>query len=99
MYGAAITPALMGAFFFRAGTTAGGVASIAGGMGMTLIWEIWNLKAVEFTLPLVGATNIATIYPSLLISILALILVSYFTGPPEGTKVARFRKQNPTPEE
>ncbi|HKJ67925.1 MAG TPA: sodium:solute symporter family protein [bacterium] len=95
MYGAAITPALMGAFFFRAGTTAGGVASIAGGMGMTLIWEIWNLKEVEFALPLVGATNIATIYPSLIISILALILFSYFTGPPAEEKVARFRKHKP----
>ncbi len=98
MYGAAITPALMGAFFFRAATTAGGVASIAGGMGMTVIWEIWNLKELEFTLPLVGATNIATIYPSLIVSILSLILVSYFTGPPAGEKVARFLKQKPTSE-
>jgi len=94
MYGAAITPALMGAFFFRRATTAGGVSSIVAGMGATLIWEIWDLKSVTFTLPLVGQSTIPTIYPSLIMSILALIIVSYATKPPAAAKVQRFIKQH-----
>jgi len=93
MYGAAITPALMGAFFFKRATTAGGVSSIVSGMVMTLIWEIWNLKAVMFHLPVVGESTIPTIYPSLILSILALIVVSYFTGPPAEEKLANFRRK------
>lgn len=91
MYGAAITPALMGAFFFRRATTAGGISSIVAGMIMTLIWEIWNLNSVLFTLPVLGETTIPTIYPSLIVSILALIFVSYLTSPPPEEKLARFR--------
>ncbi len=90
MYGAAITPALMGAFFFKRATTAGGVSSIVSGMVMTLIWEIWNLKAAIFHLPLVGETTIPTIYPSLIVSILALIVISYLTSPPSEEKLAHF---------
>jgi len=93
MYGAAITPALMGAFFFRKATTAGGIASIGGGMVMTLIWEIWNLDAAEVVLPLVGMTTIPTVYPSLIVSIFSLIGVSYLTGPPESEKVKIFLRE------
>ncbi|HKJ66883.1 MAG TPA: sodium:solute symporter family protein, partial [bacterium] len=71
----------------------GGVSSILAGMSVTLLWEIWDLKSVNFILPLVGQSTIPTIYPSLILSVLALIVVSYFTGPPESEKVRRFIKR------
>lgn len=91
MYGAAITPALMGAFFFQRATTAGGIASIGFGMVLTLVWEIWNLKDKVFQFPLVGETTIPTIYPSLFLSVIGLILVSYLTKPPSNEKIEKFR--------
>jgi Na+/proline symporter len=81
----------MGAFFFQRATTAGGIASIGSGMVMTLIWEIWNLKDNVFQFPLVGETTIPTIYPSLIMSIVGLILVSYLTKPPSNEKIEKFK--------
>ena len=49
MYGAAITPALLAAFFWRRATRAGGVASIAAGMLVTLGWEIQAEQPAEIT--------------------------------------------------
>ena len=43
MYGAGITPALLGALLWRRATPAGGVASILAGMITTLGWEIVGL--------------------------------------------------------
>jgi SSS family solute:Na+ symporter/sodium/proline symporter len=78
MYGAAITPALLAAFLWPRVTRAGGVASIATGMTVTLGWEIAARSrggANFFELP--------TVYPAAGLSVLVLIAVSLATTPTE----------------
>jgi SSS family solute:Na+ symporter/sodium/proline symporter len=80
MYGAGITPALLGALVWRRATRAGGIASIAVGMGTTLAWEIIGLLRSAGGDPnyLFG---LATVYPALTFSIGALVIVSLLTPP------------------
>ena len=82
MYGAGITPALLGAFVWPRATRAGGVASIATGMATTLVWEIIALQRGSGGEPnyLLG---LATVYPALAFSIAALVIVSLMTPAPE----------------
>ena len=83
MYGAAITPALLAAFFWRRATRAGGVASIAAGMFVTLGWEIQARAAggnYLFDMP--------TVYPAFAASVLALVLVSLATPVPSEQDLA-----------
>ena len=80
MYGAGITPALLGALLWRRATPAGGVASILAGMVTTLGWEIVGLvRSVE------GAPDyplgLETAYPALALSVGTLIAVSLATQP------------------
>jgi SSS family solute:Na+ symporter/sodium/proline symporter len=72
MYGVAITPALMAAFFWKRATTAGGISSIASGMIITLIWEISGQP-----------WDIPTVYPALLGSLGCLVLVSLSGARPQ----------------
>lgn len=71
MYGVGITPAVMGAFFWKRATPAGGVSSIAAGMSVTIAWEVLSQP---FELP--------TVYPALGASLLCLIVVSLVTKRP-----------------
>ncbi len=75
MYGVGLTPAVMAAFFWKRATAAGGVSGIAGGMLMTLIWEIAGQPF-----------GLATIYPALGTSLLLLIVVSLATPRPSDEK-------------
>jgi SSS family solute:Na+ symporter len=86
MYGAGITPALLGALVWPRATRAGGVASIAIGMGTTLAWEMIGLLRGSGGEPnhLFG---LATVYPALALSIGALVVVSLMT-PPERSALA-----------
>ena len=79
MYGAGITPALLGALIWPRATPAGGVASIAVGMLTTLLWEIVALMrgSGDAAYPL----GLATVYPALFLSIGTLIIVSLMTKP------------------
>jgi solute:Na+ symporter, SSS family len=70
MYGAGITPALLAALIWPRATRRAGVASIAAGMTVTLIWEITGLRSGE---PLLG---VQTIYPALLASVGTLVGLS-----------------------
>ncbi len=86
MYGAGITPALLGALLWKRATRAGGVASILAGMLTTLIWEIVGLaRAVD------GAPAYPfgwqTAYPALALSIATLVIVSLATPPPTDAEV------------
>jgi SSS family solute:Na+ symporter/sodium/proline symporter len=76
MYGASITPALLAAFLWPRVTRAGGVASISAGMITTLGWEIYARMAGGYPYEL------DTVYPALILSVLALVGVSLATGPP-----------------
>ncbi len=73
MVGAAVTPALLAAFLWKRVTVSGGVASIAAGMIVTLIFGILNS---------VGISNLSydyIIYPAGGASIFILIVVSLLT--------------------
>jgi solute:Na+ symporter, SSS family len=76
MIGAGLTPALLAAFLWKRVTTAGGVASIATGMGVTLIITIINSVRDE---PWIGFEFI--VLPAAGLSILVLIIVSLLTPP------------------
>ncbi len=80
MYGAAITPALLAVFLWPRVTRAGGVSSIAAGMVTTLGWEIYARMAGGYPY------GLATVYPAVALSLIALVGVS-LAGP------------KPTPEE
>ena len=79
MYGVGITPAVMGAFFWKRATAPGGVSAIAAGMIVTLVWEIFGLAADT-------ATGYATVYPALAASLGCLIVVSLATPAPDESK-------------
>ena len=82
MYGAAITPALLAAFLWPRVTRAGGVASIAAGMVMTLGWEIYARQAGGYPYEL------QAVYPALGLSLIALVGVSLATPAPSEQDMA-----------
>ena len=86
MYGAGITPALLGALLWRRATPAGGVASILAGMVTTLGWEIVGLaRSVDGVAAY--PFGLETAYPALALSIGTLIAVSLATPPAARTTV------------
>jgi SSS family solute:Na+ symporter/sodium/proline symporter len=80
VYGAGITPALVAVFFWKRATAAGGVLSIIGGLGTTVIWEIANkiMGHPPFGIP--------AIYPALAISLFLLIFISLIGPKPSPDK-------------
>jgi len=87
VYGAGITPALVAVFFWKRTTTAGGVLSILGGLGTTVIWEIIN--KIQGHLPL----GVPAIYPALICSLTLLIGISLATPKPSPEKWGLFFKR------
>jgi SSS family solute:Na+ symporter/sodium/proline symporter len=85
MYGAAITPALLAIFLWPRVTRAGGVASIATGMMVTLGWEIYARQAGGYPY------GFATVYPALALSMIALVGVSLATPRPTQEELAPFQ--------
>ncbi|MEW6323299.1 MAG: sodium:solute symporter family protein [Acidobacteriota bacterium] len=83
MYGAAITPALLAAFLWPRVTRAGGVASIATGMIVTIGWETAARMTEGQYL-----WGWPTVYPAAGLSIVALVGVSLMTTPTEEEKRA-----------
>jgi len=73
IYSAALTPVILAAFFWKRATAAGAVASIAAGTLVTVSWE-----SVSGWFPRVVAERDA-ILPALLVSLLALVVVSLCT--------------------
>ncbi len=89
MVGAGLTPALLAAFLWKRVTVAGGVASIATGMGVTLIITIANsILTSLYGYQLLNEQYI--ILPAAIASILALIIVSLSTEPDPKSKYQRF---------
>jgi SSS family solute:Na+ symporter/sodium/proline symporter len=75
IYSAALTPVVLAAFFWRRATAAGAVASIAAGTFLTVLWSSFSSY-----LPRAIAER-DPIFPALIVSLLALVLVSLFTKP------------------
>jgi SSS family solute:Na+ symporter/sodium/proline symporter len=82
MYGVSITPALLAALAWRRATRAGGLASIISGAIMALLLEL--VIPVVFPGVLRGGDpfGVPSIYPSALVSIGSLVVVSLLTPPP-----------------
>jgi SSS family solute:Na+ symporter/sodium/proline symporter len=104
MYGVAVTPALFAALTWKRATWQGGVASIVGGAAATVFFEVLvpriapqvmesakgltGLAAMNSTF---GADpwGIPSIYPSAIISIGLLVVVSLMTPPPKPEVLAK----------
>jgi len=89
MVGAGLTPALLAAFLWKRVTTAGGIASIATGMGVTIGITIINAILPE---PFIPTSYI--VLPAAGASILALVTVSLFTKPDPIEKWERFYERD-----
>lgn len=84
VYGAGITPAVLAAFMWRRVTTAGGIASILLGTGVTVGWEMATQAA--------GAPpwGIPTFYPAIAASLGGLVVVSLLTQAEPEAKWGKF---------
>jgi Na+/proline symporter len=100
MYGVAVTPALFAALTWRRATWQGGMASIVGGALAAVFFEVILPKIAPGVLEAApGATGAAvfgadpwgipSIYPSAIISIGLLIVVSLMTPPPSRETLAK----------
>lgn len=85
MVGAGLTPVLLAAFLWKRVTTSGGVASIATGMGVTIIITVINSLLPE---PFISTSYI--VIPAGGASLAALIVVSLFTKPDPVHKWEKF---------
>lgn len=84
MYGS-LTPALLAAFFWKRATAAGAVASIAGGMLTTFVWQFGSGRGWLGFLP-EGIVALDPVIPALLLSVALLVGVSLATPrPPEAS--------------
>ncbi len=88
MYGVAITPALLAALAWKRATRQGGLASIVAGAFMALLFELVIPNAFPQVLQGGDPWGIPSIYPSALVSIGALVIVSYLTPPPTEEELA-----------
>ncbi|MGB8259035.1 MAG: sodium:solute symporter family protein [Terracidiphilus sp.] len=86
IYSAALTPVVLAAFYSKRATAWGAVAAIASGTVVTLAWD---LEPVRSLFPRILAERDA-IFPALTAAVLALILVSLLTRPPEPAQLAQF---------
>jgi SSS family solute:Na+ symporter len=84
VYGAGLTPALMATFFWKRATVAGGVWSMASGMGVTVAWELTK-KAIGH-----NPWELPAIYPALIVSVAVLVVVSLAGSPPPREKWEQF---------
>ena len=80
MYGAGITPALLGALIWPRIPRSAGVWSILVGMTTTLVWEIVGLRHSVDGVP-EYPLGLETVYPALTLSILALVVVGLTARP------------------
>jgi Na+/proline symporter len=82
IYGVAITPALLAALTWKRATKAGGLASIVLGTIVCLGLKLFTDYGPPELNPEGDPFGIPLIYPSFIVSLLALVLVSYMTPPP-----------------
>jgi len=73
MYGFGVTPAILTAFLWKRVTTAGGVASIVGGMTATIVWVVAGRILGH------DPFGIDVAFPAMAVSITLLIAVSLAT--------------------
>ncbi|NLH15339.1 MAG: sodium:solute symporter family protein [Phycisphaerae bacterium] len=76
IYGAAITPCLVAALFWKRATTAGAITSIFAGTATTLVWE--ELVKVHLREPF---KSLDAVLPAITLSLVCLVGVSLLTRP------------------
>lgn len=87
IYGAAITPVVVAALFWKRATKAGAVTSILAGFTVTILWGEVLQEALGKSFPLIGKLD--AVLPAIFTSCLALFIVSMATKPePEITETA-----------
>ena len=86
IYSAALTPVILAAFYSKRVTAWGAVAAILAGTVITLVWD---LPAVKSLFPPILAQREA-IFPALFLSVIAMVVVSMFTGAPRAEQLAQF---------
>lgn len=77
IYGAAITPSLVAALFWKSATKAGAVASIFTGTVTTLMWK--EAEFVKIIIPDKIYSNMDEVLPAITLSVLSLVIVSLLT--------------------
>lgn len=89
IYGAAITPSLLAAFFWPRATTPGAIASIVAGTVVTILWYTQELGKI--IPPALGIhTEVDAVVPAIIISVSVLVIVSLAGKKPDPAKVAPF---------
>ncbi|MCK4236956.1 MAG: sodium:solute symporter family protein, partial [Candidatus Krumholzibacteria bacterium] len=83
IYGVSITPALIAALTWKRATKAGGLSSIIGGAVVCIALKVLTYVLPEHLVPEGDPFGIPIIYPALIISVAALVIVSLSTRPPE----------------
>lgn len=86
IYSAALTPVILAAFFWKRATASAAVASIAVGTFVTITWDT---AFIHSHVPAILAQRDA-IFPALIASLLALIVVSLLTPPPTAAQLQPF---------
>jgi Na+/proline symporter len=84
IYSAAITPVVMAAFFWRRATREGAVACLLSGTVITVAWDMLRTQLPK----VIGERD--AIFPALLVSVLALVVVSLLTPRPSRKQIAMF---------
>lgn len=83
IYGVAITPALIAALAWKRATKKAGLVSIISGTLICILLKILTYILPSDQVPGGDPFGIPIIYPSLIISVLSLIIISYLTTPPK----------------
>ena len=83
IYGVAITPALIAALAWKRATKLGGLTSIISGTVVCVALKVMTYILKPELVPDGDPFGIPIIYPSLLVSVLALVIVSYLTPKPK----------------
>ncbi len=86
IYSAALTPAILAAFYWRRATASAAVASIFTG---TFVTVFWDSAFIHTHVPAILSDRDA-IFPALIASLLCLILVSLLTPPPTESHLRAF---------
>lgn len=84
IYSAAITPVVMAAFFWRRATREGAVACLLSGTLITVAWDTFK----AYLPPVIGQRD--AIFPALIVSVVALVVVSLATPKPSREQIAMF---------
>lgn len=94
IYGVSITPALIAALAWKRATKAGGLASIIGGASVCILLKILTYVLPERLVPEGDPLGIPLIYPSLIVSVALLFVVSLLTRPPDREALSKLFPKN-----